>query len=193
MALNQWGKLPPSVVLITGASGGVGVASIHLALAMGHTVVGLSRSPEKAAKLKAIGALAIFNPNDTQWRRHLKAALGNRRVDLIIDQIGGEQFNDVLGTLGHFGKVSAVGRLAGPVPNFNTAALLFGRFRIGGVAVSDYSTTQSHAAWNEILELLNKIGARPIIDRVFPFDQLPAAFARLKDGPMGKVLLEIKK
>ncbi|MGB7161475.1 MAG: zinc-binding alcohol dehydrogenase family protein, partial [Tepidisphaeraceae bacterium] len=50
-ALTQWGELPPGVVLVTGASGGVGVASIQLAAAMGHRVVALSRSAEKRAKL----------------------------------------------------------------------------------------------------------------------------------------------
>src|SRR5829696_8291365 len=54
-ALTQWGELPPSVVLITGASGGVGVASIQLAVAMGHYVVALSRSEEKRAKLLTLG------------------------------------------------------------------------------------------------------------------------------------------
>ena len=46
-ALTQWGDLPPSVVLVTGASGGVGVASTQLAKAMGHTVVGLSQSARR--------------------------------------------------------------------------------------------------------------------------------------------------
>ena len=56
-ALTMWGPLPPrAVVLITGASGGVGVASIQLAAAMGHTVIGLSRSPEKSRQLEQLGA-----------------------------------------------------------------------------------------------------------------------------------------
>ena len=55
-ALSQWGELPPSVVLITGASGGVGVATTQLAAAAGHTVVALSRSEQKRNELKQIGA-----------------------------------------------------------------------------------------------------------------------------------------
>jgi NADPH2:quinone reductase len=82
-----------------------------------------------------------------------------------------------------------VGRLAGEVPQFNTATLFFRRLRIGGVAVGAYTNQESRQAWKASLELLNKTGARPLIDRVFPFDQLPAAFARLARGPMGKVLV----
>jgi NADPH2:quinone reductase len=88
--------------------------------------------------------------------------------------------------------VSIVGRLAGPVANFNTAALLFRRIRIGGVAVGSYSNAETRAAWEQILKLLEKTGATPLIDRVLPFEQLPAAFARLAEGPMGKVLLAVR-
>src|SRR5436305_1373847 len=64
-ALTTWGPLAPSsVVLVTGASGGVGVAAVQLAAAMGHTVVALSRSREKSERLQQLGALATFNPED---------------------------------------------------------------------------------------------------------------------------------
>ena len=69
-ALTMWGPLPPSaVVLVTGASGGVGVAAVQLAVAMGHTVLALSRSPEKSRRLEQLGATATFNPEDPEWRR----------------------------------------------------------------------------------------------------------------------------
>jgi len=63
-ALMQWGELPPSVVLVTGASGGVGVATTQLARIMGHTVVALSRSTEKGKSLMQIGAGVVLNPED---------------------------------------------------------------------------------------------------------------------------------
>ncbi len=55
-ALTQWGELHPSVVLVTGASGGVGAASLQLGHALGHTMVALSRGSSKHDKLKAAGA-----------------------------------------------------------------------------------------------------------------------------------------
>ena len=189
-ALTQWGELPPSVVLVTGASGGVGVASIQLGSAMGHTVIGLSRDPMKREELKKLGAAAAFDPHDNQWRQQVKDFLKGKRVDLAIDNIGGSLFNELLDTLGEGGKVSVVGRLAGPVPQFNTASLFFRRLRIGGVAVGTYTNTESRAAWRQVLAALDQRGAKPLIDRVFPFDQLPAAFVRLAKGPMGKVLMK---
>ncbi|HXE54951.1 MAG TPA: zinc-binding alcohol dehydrogenase family protein [Tepidisphaeraceae bacterium] len=188
-ALTQWGELPPSVVLITGASGGVGVASTQLAKAMAHIVVGLSRSAEKQRRLRELGAAITLDPHDKTWPAQLKQALNGRRVDLAIDNIGGELFNRVIDTLGDHGRISVVGRLAGPVPQFNTASLFFRRLRIGGVAVGAYTNQESRSAWNQVVQLLASSGAKPLVDHVFPFDELPQAFKRLDEGPMGKVLL----
>ena len=192
-ALTMWGPLPPSaVVLVTGASGGVGVAAVQLAAAMGYKVVALSRSAEKSRRLEQLGAAATFNPEDPKWGLALKSALEPRRVDLAIDNIGGKLLPQVISTLGDLGRVSLVGRLAGPVPNFNTATLFFRRNRLGGVAANAGTNAESHVAWQEILKLLARAGVRPQVDKVFPFDQLPQAFERLAQGPMGKVLVAVK-
>jgi NADPH2:quinone reductase len=169
------------------------VASVHLAKALGHTVVALSRDAGKAAKLRQFGADHTIDPSDPQWPAKVKAALGQRRVDLAVDNIAGAMFSQVIDTLGNWGKVSVVGMLAGLVPQFNTASLFFRRIRIGGVAVGQYAPAEARAAWEATLGLLRKTGARPIVDRVFPFDQLPQAFDRLAVGPLGKVLVEIAK
>jgi len=199
-ALTQWGELKATapegntaapVILITGASGGVGVASIQLAHAMGCTIVALSRSEEKSKALRGLGADFTFNPADPQWRNHVKAALGTRRVDLAIDNIGGDAFNHLLEVMAPFGRISVVGRLAGPVPNFNTSALLFRRLKIGGVAIATYTLEESRAAWNAVLATLAKTNAKPLIDHIFPLAEVPAAFARLAEGPLGKVLIRV--
>jgi NADPH:quinone reductase len=201
-ALTMWGPLPlPAkpeggaagrpVVLVMGASGGVGVASVQLAAAMGCQVLALSRSADKSRRLRELGAAATFDPQDPTWRLAAKAFLAPRRVDLAIDNIGGKLLPEVIDLLGDQGRVSLVGRLAGPVPNFNTATLFFRRLRMGGVAVGAYTSAECRSAWSEVLTLLGRTGARPQVDQVFPFEQLPQAFARLAEGPMGKVLLAV--
>ena len=192
-ALTMWGPLPLSaMVLVTGASGGVGVASVQLASAMGYTALGLSRNPEKSRKLEQVGAAAIFDPADPAWRQKLKSRFSPRRVDLAIDNVGGKLLPEVIDTLGDGGRVSLVGRLAGPVPSFNTATLFFRRLRLGGVAVGAFANSESQNAWREVLRLLGRNDARPLVDSVFSFDQLPKAFERLAQGPMGKVLLKVR-
>ena len=190
-ALNNFGELPPpAVVLVSGASGGVGVASIHLGKAMRHRVIGLSRGTEKRDALLKQGAEAIFDPTDATWRKKLREYLGDKRVDLAIDNIGGELFSDMIDTLGNNGRVSVVGRLAGPVPQFNTASLLFRQVTIRGVMVGAYTPAEAQTAWATIVGMLNTAKVHPLVDSVHPFEKLMDAFERLKQGPLGKVLVE---
>ena len=191
-SLTQFGDLPPGqVVLITGASGGVGVASIQLARAMGHTVIAMSRGTGKVDALMKLGAHAVFDPNDATWRKKLKEFTAGKRVNVAIDNIGGPLFSDVVDSLDHNGKVSCIGRLAGPAPQFNTASLFFRRITIRGVYVGDYTPAEAQAAWAATLKLLRASGARPVIDKIFPFDRLIDAFERLRQGPLGKVLIQV--
>jgi NADPH:quinone reductase len=193
-ALTMWGPLPDAaVVLVTGASGGVGVATVQLAAAMGCRVIALSRSAEKSERLRALGAAATFSPEDGRWRHAVKALFAPRRVDLAVDSIGGKLLPEVIDTLAELGKISLVGRLAGPVPNFNTASLFFRRLRMGGVAVGACTAAESQANWQQALALLARTGARPQVDQVFAFEQLPKAFERLAQGPMGKVVLAVRE
>ena len=195
-ALTQWSEpeAPPkagSVVLVTGASGGVGVATVLLAKSMGLTVVGLSRSESKGEKLKALGADAVFSPEDREMRSKVMAAIAPKKVDLAVDNIGGTLFPQVIAMLGYGGKISLVGRSGGAVPEFNTGTLFFRRNRIGGVAVHDYTAESAQKVWKEIVRRLGEVGKRPVVDRVFPFEDAIAAFGRLAEGPMGKVLVKV--
>jgi NADPH:quinone reductase len=189
-ALMQWGELKPSVVLITGASGGVGVAATQLAVAMGHEVIALSRSTAKGEQLKKLGAKFVADPTNADWPKMVRSWLNTRKVDLAIDNIGGPDFSKVISLLGYNGKLSAVGRLAGPVPEFNISTLFFRRIKIGGVAVGDYTPAEAQTAWKNIVEKMNIAGSRPLVDSVFVFEKLLDGFARLHDGPMGKVLVQ---
>lgn len=195
-ALTQWSDppappAPGSVVLVTGASGGVGIATIYLAKSMDLTVVALSRSAEKGAKLKQLGADHVFDPASPDLRTAVGKALAPKKVDLAVDNIGGAFFNQVIAMLGYGGRISVVGRSAGPVPEFNTASLFFRRNRIGGVAVSDYTPDAAQTTWKEIVSRLDAIGKRPVIDRVFGFEEVKPAFVRLGQGPMGKVVIRV--
>ena len=195
-ALTQWSEpeAPPpagAVLLVTGASGGVGVATVLLGKSMGLTVVGLSRSEAKGEKLKALGADAVFNPEDRDLRNKVSAAIAPKKVDIAVDSIGGALFPQIVAMLGYGGKISVVGRSAGPVPEFNTGTLFFRRNRIGGVAVHDYTPESAQKVWKEIVGRLAEAGKRPVIDHVFPFEEVIPAFHRLAEGPMGKVVIRV--
>ena len=155
------------------------------------TVVALSRSQEKGAKLKELGADFVFEPEDQNLRKALIAAIARRRLTLPWTTLAGALFNDVVAMLGRNGCISVVGRSGGVVPEFNTATLLFRRNRIGGVAVGDYTPEAAQAAWKQIVDRLGATGKRPVVDGVFRFQDVNAAFARLAQGPMRKVLVRV--
>lgn len=195
-ALTHWSEPPAppdagSVLLVTGASGGVGVASVLLGKSMGLTVIALSRSREKSARLKELGADFTFDPSAPDLGKAVLAAIKPKRVDIAVDNVGGALFNQVIATLGYKGRISVVGRSAGPVPEFNTATLFFRRNRIGGVAVADYTPEGAQDTFREIVKRLQAVGKRPLADSVFPFEDVQSAFARLAEGPMGKVLVRV--
>jgi len=152
-------------------------------------VIALSRGPARREALAAIGAELCLDPVDNAWPERVKDHLKDARVDLAIDNVGGGGFPLLMSVMGNRGRISVVGRLAGPVPLFNTGSLLFRRLRIGGVAVGAYSAAEARQAWEDVLRTLAKTGARPLIDRVFPFDDLRGAFERLASDHLGKVLL----
>ena len=195
-ALTQWHDPPASlpagsVLLVTGASGGVGVASVLLGKSMDLTVVALSRSVEKRAKLKTLGADFVSDPTDRNLVKAVTTAISPKRVDLVVDSVGGALWTRMIAMLGYGGRISVVGRSGGAVPEFNTASLLFRRNRIAGVSVGDYTAQQAQTAWKEIVSRLNAIGRRPIVDSIVPFEEVKRGFARLAQGPMGKVLVRV--
>ncbi|MCC5877141.1 MAG: zinc-binding alcohol dehydrogenase family protein [Candidatus Sumerlaeia bacterium] len=192
-ALTQWEPLEAGApVVISGISGGVGLASLHLCKAMGLSVAGLTRSEKKGAELVDNHGLDVaFNPGSATLKKQIRDFAGRRGVALYIDNVAGPLFNVVIETLGKDGRVSCVGRLAGEVPDFNTARLFFKRIRIGGVSAGDYSSSAAHAAWDHIVEYMTAFGKRPVIDSVHPFTELLAAFEQLREGPLGKVLVRV--
>ena len=196
-ALTQWTDppAPPSPgsnILVTGASGGVGTASVLLAKSMNLKIVALSRSAHKQARLAALGADWVFDPKDPELAKAIAGAVGPQKLALVIDTVGGGLLPQIIALLAYGGRVSVVGRSGGTVPEFNTGTLLFRRIRMGGVAVGDYGAEEAQLIWKGIVDRLDAIGRRPQIDSTVSFEHLKDGFTRLTQGPMGKVLVQVE-
>ena len=189
-ALSLAARLKPGEnVLITGASGGIGTSAIILAKAMGATVFAQSRSPEKREKLGAMGADHTFDTNEPEMRKKVKELGG---IDVIIENICGDTLDEKLKMLNQYGRICIIGALGGIKSEINPLTILFNRLQIHGIQVGDYTDREVQEAWRGIEKYLAKDEVRVPIDRVFPFEQVPEAFAHMRQGPMGKVVIKVK-
>lgn len=189
-ALMTEGQLQPGqTVLVTGASGGVGTAALMLAKSHGARVVALSRSDHKRARLLELGADFAFDPDDPDLVKVVQAALGGGRCDVVVENLGGPYLQKSIYMTGFKGRICVVGLLAGLKSEIEIGSFIFKRIRIIGIAMGAQTPPESQEAWSHIVAMLSQSGRRPPVDRVFPFGQVQEAFARLAQGPLGKVLV----
>lgn len=180
---------PDTTVMITGASGGVGTAALQQAKARGATVMALSRSPEKRSRLKELGADIALDPTESDFMKNAKKSLAGKRVDVVVENLAGPYLQKGIRLAAPEARISVVGLLAGLKSEIEIAQLIFKRIKIKGILIHAYSPQESQFHWSRIVELLNAADTKPIVDTVFAMDQVQQAFAHLKQGPMGKVLV----
>ena len=178
-------------VVVTGASGGVGLAAIQLANSVGATVVALSRSDAKRSQLHQVGARHVFAPDDPHLKEKICDAVRAKGVSLVVENVGGPSLATSVHLLGLHGRVSVVGVLGGVDGTIPIPALMFKRASIHGVLVTDDTPQQSQSAWEQIVKLMDGTQSRPIIDRRFPLKEAAAAFEKLRENVFGKVIVEI--
>ena len=179
-------------VLVTGASGGVGIASIQLAKALGAKVVALSRSEEKRGQLKELGADEALDDGAPDLPEKVRAALNGKGPDVIIENLGGARLDQHIGMANLNARIMVIGLLAGRMSEINMGQVLFKQVRIEGVHVGKLVPTQAQDGWRRIVDTLGAANARPVIDRIFPMEQVQEAFAQLAGGHLGKVLVEVQ-
>ena len=182
---------PGRVVLVTGASGGVGLAAVHLAKGLGATVIALSRSPKKQERLKEQGADFVFSPNEEKLKDHIAQATNRKGIDVVVETVGGASVTQAMHLIGVGGRVSCVGVLAGVEASIPIPALMFKRASLHGILVSEDEPPVAQSAWKQIVDILTKTNRRPVVDRCFPFDQTREAFQHLRSDIFGKVVVEI--
>ena len=144
MALTRRGAMQPGeVVMINGASGGVGLASVSLAKALGASVVlaGLT-TPSKGDAVKAAGADAIIDLTVDDLKDNLRAqvteASGGRGIDLAFDLVGGDVFDATLRAIANEGRVVVSGFTSGTIPSVRTNYLLLKNISVVGSTINYY-------------------------------------------------------
>jgi len=199
IALTRRGQMQTGdVVLINGASGGVGLAAVSLARALGAKFVlaGLT-TPSKGDPVKAAGADAIIDLTVDDLKDNLRGqvmeATGGRGVDVAFDLVGGEVFDATLRAIANEGRVVVSGFTSGTIPAVRTNYLLLKNISVVGSTINFYIKDASpligeaQAALYELL-LAGKID--PNIMNRLPFDQYMDGIKMLEERKIvGKSVL----
>ena len=188
------------VVLINGASGGVGMAAVNLARPLGAAMVlaGLS-SPGKADAVRAAGADAAIDLTAENLRESLRAqvreATGGRPVDLVFDLVGGEVFDAAIRAIGDEGRAVVAGFTSGTIPQVRTNYLLLKNIGVLGMTINSYIHQRSPKlaeAQSALFDLLLAGEIDPNIMARYPFEQYMDAIGLLEDRKVvGKAVLTI--
>ena len=185
-------------LLVTGVSSGVGVASLQAAKALGARVIGSSGSPEKLARLQALGLDLGICTRQPDFAAQVKQATGDQGVNLVVNTVGGTVFAECIRTLAFEGRLATVGYVDNTLnAQIDLQALHVKRLTLFGVSNKLRSAGQRAAGVPAfVADLLPAIAdgrIRPVVDRVFAFDDLPAAQAHMQANQhLGKIVLKIK-
>jgi NADPH2:quinone reductase len=184
-------------VLINGASGGVGLAAVEIAKAMGATTLAGLTTPSKGEAIKKWGADAIIDLTADNLRDSLReqvmAATDGKGVDLVFDLVGGEPFDASLRAIAWSGRVVVSGFTTGTIPTVKTNYLLLKNIAVVGMAISSYFDRRAPeiaTAQAAIFDLWKQDKVHPHIMAEFPLDDFDKAIALLEDRKIiGKAIL----
>ena len=153
-----------------------------------------TRSPAKAAALRALGAHEVVDTHAAGWVDAVLGATGGRGVDVIIDHVGGPMLPDNIRVLALAARLVSVGRNAGRVGDCDLDEIARKRARIIGVTfrtrTPEESLQCSERFAAHLLEAVATGALKPVLDRTFPFERLADAHAyMLSDAQVGKIVL----
>ena len=173
-------------VLIQGIGGGVALAALHICKSLGATVWVTSRSDEKLARARALGADEAINSTSTDVAREVRTRTNKRGVDVVIDSVGQATWAPSLGALGRAGRLVTCGATSGPLVETDVRRLFWNQWTILG------STMGNDAEFDAITAELSAGRLFPEIDRVYELSEGRQAFERLEHADQfGKIVVTL--
>jgi len=184
-------------VLITGISSGVGVAAMQIAKQLGAHVIGTSGSAHKLARLADMGLDHGIAVRGAGFAEQTLRITGGKGVKLAINNVGGTAFPDALASLAYRGRLGIVGYVDNTLSAVaDLEAIHAKRLRVFGVSnklrpLAERAETVAGFV-RDVVPHYASGAIRPVIDRVFDFEQLPAARAAMEaDTQVGKIVVTV--
>jgi NADPH2:quinone reductase len=178
-------------VLVLGSAGGVGTAAIQIAKALGARVIALVHRPQANDFVRSLGADVVL-PLTDGWLQAVKDHTAGRGVDLVVDPVGGDAFDDAVRALDTEGRLLVVGFAAGGIPTVEVNRLLLRNVDVCGCSfgVLALDAAGTAGAAERLAELVRAGSVKPLVGSVRPLEEGPAALRELDERrATGKVVL----
>jgi putative PIG3 family NAD(P)H quinone oxidoreductase len=184
-------------VLLHAIGSGVGTMGLQIAKAMGGTVIGTARTPDKIEKARGLGLDhgILVGKEDPTFADEVKRMTGRKGVPVVVDFVGAPYMAENLASLAPQGHLVVVGTLGGPKATVDLGTLMRARGRIIGTVLrprplfEKIQATQAFA--RDVLPLIAAGKVKPVLDRAWPAEQVREAHEQLeKNDSFGKVVLE---
>ena len=181
-------------VLVHGAAGGVGTASIQVAKAIGASTIALVSSEAKRQVAEEAGADRVVLLGE-DWKDEVKELSGGG-VDVVLDPVGGERFTDSLRSLRENGRLIVVGFAGGSIPEVKVNRLLLGNTEVIGAGWGAYVMGKpdlNREIGAQVGRMVDEGFIRPIVGERFPLERAADALRTLDERrATGKIVLDVR-
>jgi NADPH2:quinone reductase len=195
-ALQERGQLRAGeTVVVHGAAGGVGTATLQVARGLGARTIGVVSTEEKAAFARAAGADEAVLIDG--FKDAVKELTGGRGVDVVLDVVGGDAFTDSLRCLAEQGRLLVVGFAAGQgIPEVKVNRLLLGNLDVRGVGWGGYAMTRPgymHEQWRALLPLIESGVVTPPVGATYDLADFGRALQDMEARrTLGKAVVRVR-
>lgn len=181
-------------VVVLGAAGGVGLAAVDLAVAMGARVLAAASSPEKLELCRQRGAEALVDYDREDLKSRIRELTGDA-ARVVLDPVGGAYAEPALRGLARGGTFVTLGYAAGSIPAIPLNLILLKDICVRGMEIHTFMTDYPDEAVRDIEELTQMFAAgtvRPYIGARFPLSEAAAALRHVADRKvLGKVVIDV--
>jgi NADPH2:quinone reductase len=193
-ALRLRGRLAEGeTVLVHGAAGGVGTASLQIARGLGARTIAVVSTDEKERVAREAGADEVVR-SDGPWKDQAREISGGG-VDVVVDPVGGDRFTDSLRSLREGGRVIVVGFTGGSIPEVRVNRLLLNNTEVIGAGWGAYVLGKPELnleIGGAIDDLIAGGAVRPIVGARFPLERAADALELIDGrGATGKIVLDV--
>ncbi|MEG0278563.1 MAG: NAD(P)-dependent alcohol dehydrogenase [Morganella sp. (in: enterobacteria)] len=184
-ALIERGRLRAGETVLVQGTGGVALFALQIAKAVGAEVFITSSSDEKLAAASVLGADHGINRNKENWVEAIYHLTKEQGIDHVVDTVGGCNFSDSVRVVASHGRISLIGMMDTHDISAPGISLLLKSPTIQGIGVGH------RRALEDLVKAVDSVKLKPVIDKLFRFDQLPEALTLLDQGAFGKIVIEV--